>query len=175
MAGNYGTIIVAGDYEGDLKAIVDSLNSLRWNFGDSDGAHHEWTVEQGWFQRSSGERGIIVLKGDVPCPSLRPMGRFVVSKKGRRCLAADADELEDRCTLRELSALISPHLTKGTIEFVAVHASRGYISHERLLIDADGHAEWDSCNSSDRFSLSRWTRREAECEKAYKKPFVGRS
>ena len=46
MANNYGQIIVVGEYEGDLKAIVDRLNSLRWSFGSSDGEKHEWTVEE---------------------------------------------------------------------------------------------------------------------------------
>ena len=32
MTDNFGKIMVFGDYEGNLKAIVDKLNSLRWSF-----------------------------------------------------------------------------------------------------------------------------------------------
>ena len=177
MANNYGQIIVVGEYEGDLKAIVDRLNSLRWSFGSSDGEKHEWTVEEEITDRPDGtyEREIIALSGDVTCPSLRPMGRFFVLKNGQRCFADDADEsfIEqwdndhgarewDECTLGELSDLISPHLTDGRIEFVAVHASRTDVSHERLVFSPYGYAEWHNCDSSSRFGLDRWTRGETE-------------
>jgi len=182
MANKYGRIIVCGDYEGDLKAIVDILNLLRWSFGYSDCEKHEWAVEQrsvGKFDQP-GRSERIVLNGNVPCPSLRPMGHFAVLKNGRRYFANDADRsiiadvsfLEqwkagggsdwDQCTLGELSDLISPLLTKGTIEFVAAHASGGYVSHERLVVSAVGYAEWHNCNSSSHFALDRWTRRETE-------------
>ena len=75
-----------------------------------------------------------MLNGDLPDPTLRPAGKIFVLKDGRRCFVDDADasiieqwEADkddgasdlDVYTLRELSALISPHLHKGTIEFVA--------------------------------------------------------
>jgi hypothetical protein len=98
-----------------------------------------------------------------------------VLRNGRRCFPNDAGESFmkqwnkdggahdwDECTLMELSALISQDLNKGTIEFVAAHTSRGYISHERLVISADSNAEWHNCNSSNGFGLDRWTRRETE-------------
>jgi hypothetical protein len=177
MSNKDGRIMISGDYEGDLKAIVDSLNSLRWSFRDSDGEQQEWVVEHRSVEKFSRtgtreECEIIVLNGNIRCPSLRPMGHFLVLKNGRRCFADDAESFIewkadgalawDRCTLKELYALISPHLNKGTIEFVAVHASRGYVSHERLLIDADGRAEWDNCYSHNCSGLDRWTRRETE-------------
>ena len=31
MINKDGKIMICGDYEGDLKAIIDSLNSLRWS------------------------------------------------------------------------------------------------------------------------------------------------
>ena len=186
MINKDGRIMICGDYEGDLKAIVDSLNSLRWSFGDSDGEQQGWAVEQrsvekfGSLSKGACECEIIVLNGDVPWPSLRPKGYFAVLENGRRCFANHADKsfIADelffeqwkadghcewhQCTLGELSNLISPHLNKGTIEFVAVRASRGYVSHERLLIDADGRVEWHNCDSNNDFALDRWTRRETE-------------
>ena len=35
MSDAYGTIIVCGDYEGDLDAIAEVLNSLRLNQDDA--------------------------------------------------------------------------------------------------------------------------------------------
>ena len=119
----------------------------------------------------SGE--IIVLNGDLPDPSLRPVGKIFVLKDGRRRFADDADasfieqwEADkddgafdwDQCTLRELSALISPHLHKGTIEFVAAHVSRGLVRHERLLVRSDGSAEWHVCElMNDPIFADHWT------------------
>jgi hypothetical protein len=53
----------------------------------------------------------------------------------------------DECTLSELSAHISPHLSKGTIEFVAVLASSAYAFYERLLVRSDGSVEYHKCAS----------------------------
>jgi hypothetical protein len=168
MIDKHSRIIVCGDYEGDLKAIVDGLNSLRWSFGFWDDEQPSWAVKE------SLNRQIIVVTGNVPCPSLRPMGHFLVLKNGRRCLAGYADNsfMEqwqyngdykwDECTLPELSHLISPHLAKGTLEFVAAHASEEYVSHERLLVRPHWYAEWHNCASSNCFGLERWTRRETE-------------
>ena len=174
-------IIVCGDYEGDLNAIVKKLNSLQWSCGSS-GVEPEWAVEQKWVDWSADrpKREVIALKGHVyPNASLRPMGHILVLSDGRRCFADDADKsfVEQwkadyeadgamewhKCTLNELSALISPHLNKGTIEFVAVCADdlEG-ISHERLLVRSNGYAEWHNCSSINFFAADRWTFRETE-------------
>jgi hypothetical protein len=195
MSDNFGKIMVFGDYEGNLKAIVDKLNSLRWSFESAGG--REWAVEQSsaheWGayknrdhkkgrghkkDRDHKKREIIVLNGDLPDPSLRPVGKIIVLKDGRRRFADDADasfieqwEADkddgafdwDQCTLRELSALISPHLHKGTIEFVAAHVSRGLVRHERLLVRSDGSAEWHVCESmNDPIFADHWTHRDME-------------
>ena len=182
MVDNFGKIMVCGDYEGNLKAIVDKLNSLRWSFESVGG--REWAVEQssghdrGANKKRHKKREKIVLNGDLPDPSLRPVGKIFVLKDGRRCFAdaADASIIEqweadkddgasdwDVYTLRELSALISPHLHKGTIEFVAVFVSRGYVRHERLLVRSDGCAEWHVCESrTEPVSADHWTRRDME-------------
>jgi hypothetical protein len=173
MTDDFGKIIVAGDYEGDLKAIVDKLNSLRWSFESVGG--REWAVEQ---SSAPEKREKIVLNGDLPDATLRPVGKIFVLKDGRRCFAdaADASIIEqwkadkddgasnwDIYTLRELSALISPYLHKGTIEFVAVSVSRGYVRHERLLVRSDGCAEWHVCESrTEPISADHWTRRDME-------------
>ena len=105
MIDDFGKIMVFGDYEGDLKAIVDKLNSLRWSFESVGG--REWAVEQssahesGAYKGSDHKKGryhkkgrdhkkgkdhkkreIIVLNGDLPDPTLRPVGRFLCLKTG---------------------------------------------------------------------------------------------
>jgi hypothetical protein len=112
---DFGKIMVFGDYEGDLKAIVDNLNSLQWGIGG------QWAVKQSRVPGGGARREIIAPKGDYNATL--------------------------RCTLSELSAFISPHLNKGTIEFVAVRASWSDIWHERLLVRSDGSAEYHKCIS----------------------------
>jgi hypothetical protein len=181
MTDDFGKIMVFGDYEGNLEAIVDKLNLLRWSF---DSVRCEWAVEKstaaerGDNKKGRKRREVIVLNGDLPDPSLRPVKKSFVLKDGRRCFAGDADasiieqwEADkdagafnvDQYTLHKLSALISPHLRKGTIEFVAVLVSSGVVRHERLLVRFDGCAEWHVCVSSDSpVFADHWTCRETE-------------
>jgi len=89
----FGKIIVTGDYEGDLKAIVDVLNSLRWSYGYLRGEKHKWGIKRGIvYNRPGVNREIIVQTGDILFPRLRPIGDIFVLKDGRRCFADDADE-----------------------------------------------------------------------------------
>ena len=164
---DFGKVIVCGDYEGDLKAIVDNLNSLEWE---------RWSVKQS-VRAGGARREIIVAKGDYS-GTLRPIGDIFVLSDGRRCFVSDADELFieqweaekgepgvfdwDRCTLGELSALISPHLNKGAIEFVEVRAADGMIDHERLLVRSDGSAEYHNCNSVNSGYCRVWTDTDSE-------------
>jgi len=173
----FGKIIVCGDYEGDLKAIVDVLNSLLWNeIVDSlnwlectrSAGERQWTVKQSRVRElgvpggGANKRREIIVPNGRSNVTLRPIGDIFVLEDGRRCFAKDADEsfIEqweadkddgardwDKCTLSELSALISPHLNKGTIEFVAVGASWADVRHERLLVRSDGSAEYHSTSS----------------------------
>ena len=147
MSDNFGKIMVLGDYEGNLKAIVDKLNSLRWSF--ESGGGREWAVEQSsaheWGAhkgrdhkkgrghkkgRDHKKREIIVLNGDLPDPSLRPVGKIIVLKDGRRRFADDADasfieqwEADkddgafdwDECTLRELRLLFHRTSAQGAM------------------------------------------------------------
>ncbi len=174
---DFGKIIVCGDYEGDLNAIVKKLNSLQWTYSSSR-VKPEWAVERSGVSRLYEWREVIVLKGDVhPNASLRPIGDIFVLHDGRRRFADDADKsfIEqweadyeaagamdwDDCTLSELSGLISPHLNKGTIEFVAVCDREG-ISRERLLVRSDGSAEWHKCCSYNSFRDDQWTFEKSE-------------
>jgi hypothetical protein len=96
-------IMVFGDYEGDLKAIVDNLNSLQC------GISEQWAVKQSRVPGGGARREVIAPKGDYNATL--------------------------RCALSELSALISPHLNKGTIEFVAVRAHGGTFGTSDFSLD----------------------------------------
>ncbi len=202
MVDSWGKIVVCGDYEGDLNEIVDVLNSLQWSYGSPAGEQHEWGIEKGIVYNQPGvNRAIIALNGDVGYPSLHPIGEIFVLKDGRRCFAKDANESFigqweaekndgasdwSECTLSELSALISPHLNKGTMEFVAVHGSSvfgseavllgakpaefvphahglgGCVYHERLLVRSDGCAEWHACSWINWAGFDGWSRSHTE-------------
>ena len=165
MADAYGTIIVCGDYEGDLNAIVNVLNSLELN---SDCVQ---------FQVHKDKRESIYLDSRcVQYPTLSPSRRIYVFEDGRRVSADEADEAviqewedndgdldcDEPYTLEELSSLISPHLSKGTLELVAVATEKNrYAYYERLVFRSDGTAEWhhhsadiDSINVPWSYSLS---------------------
>jgi hypothetical protein len=145
-----GMMIAVGDYKGDLKAITDVLNSLHM-FECSD--DREWTVYG---------NGTIGLHGWTNhSPSVYPWRYTLVFKDGRRYLAHEAErsvheewEYEDGemdCevySLEQLSKLISPHLTEGALEIVAM-AQEVPVSYEagigayceRLVIRSNGSAE----------------------------------
>jgi hypothetical protein len=44
MTDDFGKIMVFGGYEGNLEAIVDKLNSMRWSLDGVGG--REWAVEK---------------------------------------------------------------------------------------------------------------------------------
>lgn len=159
MADAYGTIIVCGDYEGDLNAIVNVLNWLKL------------TSDRAQFQVHKDEREYIYLDSHcVQYPTLSPSRRIYVFEDGRQVSADDADEVviqewEDNdgdldygepYTLEELSSLISPHLRKGTLELVAVANEKDtYAFCERLVIRSDGTADWH-LYYADGCSTARW-------------------
>jgi hypothetical protein len=146
----YGAIIVCGDYEGDVNAIADALNRLDWNDDYFP-----------FIASEDGEPEYVVLSGyGVKYPTVYPFRYIYVFKDGRRIPSDEADESAveeweeerknengdldtERYSLKELSDLISPHLTKGTIELVAVAYDEGhrYAYCDRLVIRSDGSAE----------------------------------
>ena len=146
MADAYGMIIVCGDYKGDLDAIAEVLNSLKLNKSDV-----QFSVY--------GDEGIIALDGyDILYPTVCPCREIYVFGDGREVFAdasdasvveqweadedGDVDEGEEY-SLEQLSGLISPLLTKGTIELVAVATEKDrYAYYDRLIIRSDGSAEW---------------------------------
>ena len=100
MADAYGTIIVCGDYEGDLDAIAEVLDSLKLNQSDVQFSVYadEGVHRPGWRWSSIPDRLSTLYDADED---------------------GDLSELEEY-SLEQLSGLISPLLMKGTIELVAV-------------------------------------------------------
>ena len=159
MADAYGTIIVCGDYKGNLDAIADVLNSLKLNADDV-----QFSVRD--------DEGIIGLDGvGVQYPTVFPSREIYVFGDGRRVFADESDDSvveqweaegdgdldSESYSLEELSGLISPHLTKGTIELVAVANEKNrYTYHDRLIIRSDGSAERHS-DMSDALTRGSWS------------------
>lgn len=158
MADAYGTIIVCGDYEGDLDAIAEVLNSLRLN---QDGAQFS----------AYDDEGIIGLDGfGVQYPTVFPSREIYLFGDGRKVFAdasdasvveqweadKDGDLESESYSLEELSGLISPLLTKGTIELIAVGNEKNrYAYYDRLIIRSDGSAERHS-DMSDALTRGSW-------------------
>jgi hypothetical protein len=143
MADAYGTVIVCGDYTGDPISIADALNSLTWN-NDYVG-----------FRALQGEDKVGLETVNVQYPTVVPEREILEFRDGRRYFADEASETivteweDDGCksdaepySPEQLSNLIAPLLTKGTIELVAVaHEKARCAVFERLIIRSDGYAE----------------------------------
>jgi hypothetical protein len=160
MTDAYGAIVVCGDYEGNVKAIADALNRLKWS-------------DDAGFVAS--EDGRVTLDGYcVQYPTVYASRDIYVFKDGRRIFSDEADESvieewenedgeldNESYSLEELSDLISPHLTKGTIELVAIGQESGccYSYCGRLAIRSDRSAErqnWADGNLGAECSVERY-------------------
>jgi len=150
--GEYGTLIVCGDYQGDLEAIANLLNAFEFCQGDKPG--QRFVVHDG---RIEPDRSII-----EPLSAASPIRWWYTSKDGRRLPANEfpefpelPDEEEWDCddddyeflSVEQLSETIAPLLTRGTLELVSVRAYKTrHIQFARLAIRSDGWAENQSQN-----------------------------
>jgi len=141
MGNAYGTIIVSGDYEGNAEAIANALNSLNLHNDDV---------------KFSAYGNHVTLDGyGVQRPTVFPKREILVLDDGRRHFADEADESivkeweagkclndNEEYSLEQLSSLIAPLLTQGTIELVAVaYEKNKYAYYDRLVITCDGFVE----------------------------------
>ena len=135
-----GAVVVCGDYKGKVSAICKVLNSLICNL---DGAEF---VTEG--------RRILVNSNRISIPSVYfdrleigladGTAVYVDDHASMNKLLDDDGETigGDAVPLDVLSQRISPLLTQGTIELVAVaHGGNGHAYFERLAIRHDGLAE----------------------------------
>ena len=133
----YGTIVVCGDYEGDLKNIVKVLNSRRFS------SEPQFEVR---------EKRITIDALQDESPGISPRRILVPARYGPILREkADPDLFDpsyEECEHLDLKSVvdqISSWLHRGTIEIACVSKSGcEYASFERLLIRADRSVEYQS-------------------------------
>jgi hypothetical protein len=146
-----GTLIVCGDYQGDLEAIARVLNAFE--FGQGDMRDQRFVVHDGPIEPSFWNNGLSPAS---------PIRWWYTSKDGRRLPAnefpefpelPDEEEWERDCdvpedlSVEQLSKIIAPLLTRGTLELVSVRAYKTWsVQFARLAIRADGRAQHESRN-----------------------------
>jgi hypothetical protein len=125
--GEFGTLIVCGDYRGDLEAIAKVLNAIEFDQGEE--RDQRFFVHEG---RIEPDRSNI----DAVSAAF-PLRWSYQSEDGRRPAANEYLELPDEekdssrdsgedhetPSLAQLSKLIAPLLPDGTLELVPVRAS----------------------------------------------------
>lgn len=152
--GSYGSLIVCGDYEGDLEAIVKVLNGFE--FDQDDEQDRRFVVHDGRIRPNHFE-----VDGAT---AAFPLRAWYKSSDGRRLPANKVYELPDEgvewqfydfeeVSLAELSEAIAPLLKRGTLELVSIfHYKSKFIMFETLTIHSDGRAQRQKhdCESSPR-------------------------
>ena len=144
-----------------------------------DGEQQEWVVEHRSVEKfgctGTCECEIIVLNGNVTCPSLRPTGHFLVLKNGRRCFADDLNYssngkqtvLSLGTDARSVSFMILFHRRGGRGGFVSDQVIRqkdveaDHVSRVFLHVGQEGPVSHTS-GSMVRSLLSPSTRKEVE-------------
>jgi len=164
MSDAYGTIVVCGNYRGNLNEIADALNLFEWN------ADYEK------FHAYKDAHVVGLERNGIQYPTVFPERHILVLNDGRRYFADEADETTTEdweaeggeidvefYSLEQLSKVISPLLTKGTIEIVAVAYEKStYAYYERLVIRSDGYAERHRHNSTIFSKNEPWSTCESE-------------
>jgi hypothetical protein len=118
--GDTGTLIVCGDYTGDLEAIAKVLNTFEFD-------HDEDKYER-----------FFVLDGRIE------VDRYYVDGAGAMPYIWNKEDGEhcDYPTLEDVSSAIAPYLTSGTLVLVSIDSYKGqYAGLERLSIRSDGWAQ----------------------------------
>ncbi len=150
MAMDIGSILVCGDYKGDLKQIAHILGRLISYYPGDETA---FQVDE--------DKHRLVWNGDCCLSvSVSPERHSLKLNDGSSIFADEADESvlsqwrndgshwdREDCDLETVSRLILPLLQSGTIELVSASIARFSIWHERLIIRCDGSVELHSHNS----------------------------
>jgi hypothetical protein len=172
--GENGTLIVCGDYDGDLEAIAKVFNTFEFDAGDDRD------------QRFVVHDGRISTQGiDLAWASAAfPLRYWYESKDGRQLPNNEYLELPDEeadghwdClddydhpSLAELSKMIAPLLTRGTLELVSVcHYKTDTIEFEKLAIRSDGWVQRQS-QKYESGPRDKWRKRSTATYKPRKLP-----
>jgi hypothetical protein len=134
--GEYGALIVCGDYEGNLNAIAKVLNCFEYDQGDERLRFvvHDGRIEPHIFGNET--------------MSAFPLRVWFKSQDGRRIPREELSDAEDgywdiddyeEVSSEELSKTIAPLLTRGTLELVSIrHYKTRFIMFRTLAIRSDG-------------------------------------
>jgi hypothetical protein len=157
-----GSIIVCGDYKGDLPAIVKALNNSLW-----------FTSDEARFKVRHG--AIRLDRPWVEIPTVHPDRIRLAFADGKTAFldearpserrSWEAQEIDGRIETASLGALskkIAPLLTRGSLELVAVAlGGDGQAYLDRLVVRCDGSAERHSFHC-DAFKKKSWSSSETE-------------
>jgi hypothetical protein len=115
--GAYETLIVCGNYEGDLEAIAEVLNGFI--FDQDNDPDQRFVVHDGRIQPD----------------------RFDIEGVSAAFPRRNDDDYEE-VSLAELSKTIGPLLKRGTLELVSIgHYKLKYVQLEKLAIHSDGRVQ----------------------------------
>ena len=142
--GEYGALIVCGDYKGKLNAIAKVLNCFVYDQGDDPLRFvvHDGRIEPHIFGNET--------------MSAFPLRAWFEFEDGRRIPREELSDDEDgdggwvshdyeEVSLEELSKTIAPLLTRGTLELVSIRHRRTWeIWFKKLSIRSDGWAQRQS-------------------------------
>lgn len=160
MSLDIGSILVCGDYKGDIKQIANVLGKLIGYYpGNEPG--FEANEDESKLDWNGDCWGLV---------SIDPERHSLKLSDGRRVYADEADEMIlkqweadggdsdcEECDLETVSRLVSPLLTSGTIELVSFTTMQCFfISHGRLIIRSDGSVELHDIYSTSRVD-EEWT------------------
>jgi hypothetical protein len=146
--GSHGSLIVCGNYDGDLEAIAKVLNGLE--FDQAEDRDQRFVVHDGRIKPD---------RFDIDCASAAfPLCGWYKSEDGRRLPENEYRELPDgddngewdfddyeEVSLADLSKAIAPLLESGTLELVSIrHYKNRTLSFGRLAIRSDGRVQRQS-------------------------------
>ena len=151
--GEYGALIVCGDYKGKLNAIAKVLNRFEYDQGDE---RLRFVVHNGRIEPNNFGNETM---------SAFPLRLWLKSEDGRRIPGDEQCDHEDggweiddyeEVSLEELSKTIAPLLTCGTLELVSIrHYKTRFILFHTLAIRSDGWAQRQS-QEYESFQRRKW-------------------
>jgi hypothetical protein len=141
--GSYGSLMVCGNYEGNLEGIAEVLNGFVFDQDDDQDQRfvvHDGHIKTNHFMADNTTAAFPLCEwfksGD---------GRRLPANKYRELLNEDDDwdfDNYEEVSLAELSRTIAPLLKRGTLQLVSIrHYMSQFIDFETLAIHSDGRVQ----------------------------------
>jgi hypothetical protein len=160
MSMDIGSILVCGDYKGDLRKIANVLGRLI-SYCPGDESAFQVDENESKLDWNGECWGLVTID---------PERHLLKLNDNRRIYADEADELTlkqwkadrggsdcEECDLETVSRLVSPLLTSGTIELVSFTTIQClFISYGRLIIRSNGSVALHGVYSASRLDEG-WT------------------